>query len=306
MTVALLCMAAVALDHWLGEPRRLHPLVGFGRLAAAVEARFNGGRRWQGLLALLLVVLPPLTLAALLARVPQWGLLVEVLVLYLAIGARSLAQHGAAVAAALAAGDLPLARQRVGWMVSRDTATLDEAGVARAAAESVLENGNDAVFGTLFWFLLLGAPGAVLYRLSNTLDAMWGYRTARYQAFGWAAARLDDLLNWVPARLTALSYALLGDGRRALHCWRSQGHRTASPNAGVVMAAGAGALGLQLGGPAVYHGALEARPTLGTGRAPAAADIGRALRLVRHSLWLWLGLVVLTALLFYYGVMPGR
>lgn len=297
MTVALICGCAVLLDLWLGEPRRYHPLAGFGRLANWLEARLNRRRRALGVLALALAVLPLVLLAAALARLPQVGVVAEVLLLYLAIGATSLAQHGRAVAAALAGGDLALARQRVGWMVSRDTAVLDEEGVARAATESVLENGNDAVFGALFWFLLLGAPGAVLYRLVNTLDAMWGYRSERFESFGWAAARLDDLLNWPAARLTALSYALLGDGRRALRCWRWQGRRTASPNAGVVMAAGAGALGLQLGGPAVYHGVVETRPLLGEGQAPAASDIVRAIRLVQRSLWLWLGVIVLAALL---------
>jgi adenosylcobinamide-phosphate synthase len=241
-------------------------------------------------------VLPPVLLAAALAAVPQAGVLAETLLLYLAIGATSLAQHGRTVATALAGGDLALARQRVGWMVSRDTAVLDATGVARAATESVLENGNDAVFGALFWFLLLGAPGAVLYRLVNTLDAMWGYRSERYLAFGWAAARLDDVLNWIPARLTALAYALLGDGRRALRCWREQGHLTDSPNAGVVMAAGAGALGVQLGGPAVYHGVMEERPLLGEGTAPTVTDIARAIRLVQHSLWLWLAAILPAAL----------
>lgn len=297
MVLALACGCAVLLDLWLGEPRRYHPLVGFGRLAAMLEARLNRHRRTPGVLALLLAVLPPVALAVVLTRLPQVGMLAEVLLLYLAIGATSLAQHGRAVAAALTGGDPALARQRVGWMVSRDTATLDDEGIARAATESVLENGNDAVFGALFWFVMLGAPGAVLYRLVNTLDAMWGYRNARYEAFGWAAARLDDALNWIPARLTALSYALLGDGRRALRCWRRQGHRTASPNAGVVMAAGAGALGLQLGGPAVYHGVVEERPLLGEGTAPGAVDILRAVRLVRHSLWLWLGIIALAAMI---------
>ncbi|MDP3138644.1 MAG: CobD/CbiB family cobalamin biosynthesis protein, partial [Burkholderiaceae bacterium] len=174
------------------------------------------------------------------------------------------------------------------WIVSRETSQLDASGVAKAGVESVLENGNDAIFGTLFWFALLGGPGAVLFRLANTLDAMWGYRTERFNHFGWAAARIDDGLNWLPARLTALTYAVLGQTRTALACWRTQAPGWESPNAGPVMAAGAGSLGVQLGGAAIYHGAEEIRPPLGCGPAPGAADLERAIRLIQRSLWLWL------------------
>jgi adenosylcobinamide-phosphate synthase len=175
-------------------------------------------------------------------------------------------------------------------MVSRDTRELDESGVAKACVESTLENGNDAVFGALFWFALLGGPGAVLFRLANTLDAMWGYKNERFLQFGWAAARIDDVLNYIPARLTALSYALFGKTRVALASWRAQAPGWESPNAGPVMAAGAGSLGLALGGSAIYHGQTEARPTLGEGRPASGADIARVLQLVRRSLVLWLGL----------------
>ncbi|MBS3935349.1 MAG: cobalamin biosynthesis protein, partial [Sulfuritalea sp.] len=194
-----------------------------------------------------------------------------------------------AVAAPLAAGDLPAARQAVGLIVSRDTTQLDETGVATAAVESVLENGNDAVFGTLFWFCVAGGAGAVLYRLANTLDALWGYRDARRLHFGWAAARIDDALNYVPARLTALTYALLGHTQNALACWRAQASAWSSPNAGPVMAAGAGALKVGVGGTAIYHGRDEDRPALGAGAPPTAADIGRAVALVERGQWLWLG-----------------
>ncbi|MBT9532228.1 MAG: cobalamin biosynthesis protein, partial [Pseudomonas sp.] len=214
---------------------------------------------------------------------------------YLAIGLRSLAEHAEPIAEALQAGDLPRAREQVGRIVSRDTRDLDEEGVARAASESMLENGSDAVFAALFWFVVAGAPGVVLYRLSNTLDAMWGYRTPRFLKFGWAAARLDDLLNYLPARLVALTYALCGQTALALRCWREQAPTWDSPNAGPVMAAGAGALGLALGGAAIYHGELHQRPPLGEGAAPVAADIRRALQLVQSGVAVWLVLLCVVA-----------
>jgi adenosylcobinamide-phosphate synthase len=149
------------------------------------------------------------------------------------------------------------------------------------------------VFGALFWFALAGAPGALLYRLANTLDAMWGYRTPRYRCFGWAAARLDAALNFIPARLTALTYALLGNTAVALHCWRQQARAWDSPNAGPVMASGAGSLVVRLGGAANYHGVCEQRPALGAGNAPSAPDIARATALVQRGAWLWALLLLL-------------
>ncbi len=301
MSLFLSLGAGLALDALLGEPRRWHPLVGFGRLADALQARFNFpeavGNRLRGVVAWCLAVVPLTLLAWLLSRLPVIGWLVEVLALYAALGLRSLAEHARPVAVALRGGDLMEARRRVGYLVSRDPQALDEAGVARAATESVLENGSDAVFAALFWFAVAGAPGVVLYRLANTLDAMWGYRTPRLNTFGWAAARLDDALNFIPARLVALTYALLGRTRRALACWKAQAPQWDSPNAGPVMAAGAGALGVSLGGPAIYHGQWHARPTLGEGPAPDAAAIERALRLVRNGVLLWLALVLLGGVL---------
>ena len=292
MSVALSCLAGVGLDVVLGEPRRGHPLVLFGQLADRLEAHFNGpdGRGWRshGVTAWCLAVLPLTALAWLLSLLPGVGWVVEVLLLYIALGLRSLGEHLVPVALALRQGDLAEARRRVGFIVSRDTGSLDEQGVARAATESALENGSDAVFAALFWFAIAGAPGVVLYRLSNTLDAMWGYRNPRFERFGWAAARIDDLLYYLPARLVALTYGVLGQTRRAWACWRRQAPQWDSPNAGPVMAAGAGALGLSLGGPAIYHGELHERPTLGEGEAPTARDIERALDMVWAGVGLWL------------------
>jgi adenosylcobinamide-phosphate synthase len=283
-------LAGVLLDRLLGEPRRFHPLVGFGRMAAAAESLLRRGapgrplgNRLRGFIAWFALVAPWVALTA-------WFVhpLLDVLLLWLALGGSSLAEHARAIAAPLAAGDLKTAREAVGRIVSRDTTQLDEAGVATAAVESVLENGNDAVFGALFWFCVAGGAGAVLFRLVNTLDAMWGYKDARRVYFGWAAARIDDILNFIPARLTALTYALLGDARNAFDCWRTQARAWSSPNAGPVMAAGAGALKVSLGGTARYHGRDEDRPVLGNGPAPSADDIERAVQLVERGVWYWL------------------
>lgn len=299
----VLMAGACALDRCLGDPRRYHPVAGFGRYASAVETlcrrltpRAALPERLLGLTAWALAVLPPTLIVAALAHTRAAGLS-AMLCLYVALGGRSLAEHGSSVARRLEASDLDGARQALSLIVSRDTRSLDAAQISAATVESMLENGNDAVFAALFWFAVGGAPGVVLYRAVNTLDAMWGYRNTRYRYFGWAAARLDDLMNYVPARLTALSYALLGQTGSALRCWRRQAPAWDSPNAGPVMAAGAGALAVQLGGPAVYFGRLESRPALGCGAKPAAADIGRAVRLVRRGVRLWVGLFGLAALL---------
>jgi len=289
---------AAMLDRWLGEPTRYHPLVGFGWLAAQAEQCVYGSqqgttsnaRRLRGVVAVAILLLPALVLALLIEKLPYIGPLLSIAGLYLAVGGQSLSEHAVAVQQALSAGNLEQGRLAIARMVSRDTQTLDAGQVAAATAESVLENGCDAIFGALFWFFLAGLPGVLAYRLANTLDAMWGYRNTRYQDFGWAAARLDDVLNYIPARLTALAYALCGHTPTALSAWRVQGGLWKSPNAGPVMAAGAGALQIELGGAASYHGVLTQRPPLGFGRQAEVHDIARAVKLVRRALLLWLTL----------------
>ncbi len=303
-------MVALWLDWWLGEPRRWHPLVGYGAMVDRVESALlkpavgPGYQQLAGLVAwLLLVGLPVVLLAwALQGLDVRISALVGAVVLYFSIGARSLAEHARAVADPLAAGDLEVARRRVAMLVSRDTTALDEAGVARATTESVLENGSDAVLAPLFWFAVAGAPGVLAHRLANTLDARWGYRTSRYRHFGRAAARLDDLLNWLPARLCALGYGLAaGRPGAALDCWRRQAPECESPNAGPVMAAGAGALGICLGGDAVYHGERQSRPVLGRGRAANGGDIARAVRLLVRTIALWVGIILMVELAWRVG-----
>jgi adenosylcobinamide-phosphate synthase len=290
MTAVLMALA-VLLDWLLGEPRRGHPLVGFGRVCAWLERLLYAPDRLRGTFVVVLALLPPVFAVAWLATLPGgWGAVFSVWALYFALGHKSLHDHVRPIAAYLHQGNEAAARAATARIVSRDAEALN---IPVSACESVLENGSDGVFGALFWFLVAGAPGAVLYRLANTLDATWGYKSPRYLEFGWAAARLDDLLNLVPARLTALTYALLGHTRRALTCWREQAPTWDSPNAGPVMAAGAGALNLRLGGPARYAGEWHERPPLGLGQAPGADDILRALALVRRGVGLWLLLIAL-------------
>lgn len=305
--IAMLMVAGVLLDLLLGEARRWHPLVGFGNLAMSLERRLNrgNGRFCRGVLAWMLAVLPLTAIAAALTWLtamanPWLAFAMHALMLYVCLGLRSLRDHNLPIAHALAHNDLPNARRLTSYIVSRDTSSASETELTRASTESLLENGNDAVFATLFWFMVGGGPAAVMFRMVNTLDAMWGYRTPRLLQFGCAAARLDDAFNYLPARLTALSYVLLAPGRhgkrRAWQCWRTQAPQWDSPNAGPVMASGAGALNVKLGGAAVYHGQLEQRPTLGAGAPAVGADIDRAWRLVTHTTALWLAVALLPAL----------
>ncbi|MCW9023889.1 MAG: adenosylcobinamide-phosphate synthase CbiB [Gammaproteobacteria bacterium] len=304
MATVLMILIAVFMDYLLGEPRRWHPLAGFGQLVTRVEASILGSQtlspaqsRLRGMVAVLVLLVPLVLVGVILSSLPGVGYVFSVLCLYVALGARSLQEHAHAVMQALHVSDIPQAQFQVGMMVSRDTSQLDDEGVSKAAIESVLENGCDAIFGALFWFVVLGAPGVIAYRVINTLDAMWGYRNTRYYDFGWAAARLDDVMNWIPARLTALSYALVGHTRQALFCWQQQAMNWESPNAGPVMASGAGALSCCLGGVAIYHGKLKERPLLGSGRAPNATDIKRAVSLVQKAQILWLAVIFIGGLL---------
>jgi adenosylcobinamide-phosphate synthase len=303
VSVLLTVAAALALDRLLGEPRRYHPLVGWSHWVVMVERWCNRDCRWSGVLAWLLVITPPCAGLVGLLALSQWfdnryqpalGLssCLSVLCLYLAVGWQSLRQHGGLVAEALSA-DIESARAAVSRIVSRDCAQLDRAAVVRATLESLLENGADAIFAPLFWFIVAGPEAALVYRLANTLDAMWGYRTARFANFGWFSARVDDGLNFLPARLTAYSYALLGQTRDALQCWRQQASACISPNAGPVMCAGAGGLAVLLGGRAMYHGQWRDKPVMGCGVEPVAGDIARALTLIDRSVYLWLAVLLM-------------
>ena len=303
----LLLLAALLLDRWLGEPARFHPLVGFGNWAVWLERRFNRltqhalWGRMLGVLALLLALSPLLLIGALLLwlyqQAPVLFWLAQIVILYFCIGWQSLQQHVQAVAQALQADNLPLAREKLSWMVSRDTAQLSDSEVAQASLESLLENSLDALFATLFWFCLGGALAALMHRWVNTLDAMWGYKNSRFRYFGWAAARLDDALAYLPARLTALSFVLLGRYKKqALTCWRQQAAACASPNGGPVMTAGAGALNIRLSERACYQGEWKIKPPMGAGNAATVADIPPAFQSIQRVLWLWLLVTLITVI----------
>lgn len=269
-------------DRAWGDPARFHPVAGFGRLATMLEDRVYAPHRARGG-AFTATLVGGVFAAGMLADRAVRGRLARVLITSAAtwavVGSRSL-EGEARAAAGLAVTDLTSARLRLRSLVGRDTTDLDQSGIARAVVESVAENTSDAVVAPLFWGGLLGVPGLVAYRAANTLDAMIGHRNARYGEFGWAAARLDDVLNLVPARLTAgLTILLAPERARAWAVVLRDGRRHPSPNAGPVEAAFAGALGVQLGGVNSYGGLSEDRHTLGDGPAPGLRDIDRANRL---------------------------
>ncbi len=284
-------LAAFALDLLLGDPRWLpHPVKLIGRFAAALESpvrRLVPNARLAGVLvvALVLVVTGALTFGLIrgaAALCPAAGDIVSILLLYTTFAARDLARHANAVYGALCANDLPEARRRVSMMVGRDTATLDEREIVRATVESVAESLVDGVTAPLFFAVLGGPVGAMLYKAVNTLDSTFGYKDERYIQFGWASARLDDAANYLPARLTAplvaVAAALLGhDALRSLRIWLRDGRKHASPNAGLSEAAVAGALGVQLGGLNFYGGEPAEHPRMGDPVRPLERrDIRRA------------------------------
>lgn len=314
--LALLAMmfVAVLMDAYLGEPKKFHPLVGFGHWAKFVEKTLNNADGkvgyLGGLLALLLTVSPLILVAVALYWISGIslvsGCIAQILILYLCIGWQSLQEHVSNVWQALVVDDLDDARVKLSWIVSRDTELLSADEIAQADIESVLENSSDALFTTLFWFFLGGAIFALLHRWVNTLDAMWGYKNSRYFYFGWAAARLDDVLAWCPSRLTAWCFVWVAGANRqqALECWRTQASHCDSPNGGVVMTSGAGALNVKLSAKASYDGLWKPKPRMGCGAFATVKDIPRAITLVRHALSLFMAITTVLCLFIYYiGVM---
>lgn len=280
---------AMLLDAWLGEPRWLwsrapHPAVLMGRLIGWADARFNRGaaRRLNGVAVMVVLGLGAVGLGAVLAAL---GPVVEVIVAAILIAQRSLVEHVLAVADGLRQG-LPQGRAAVAMIVSRDTGAMDESAVARAAIESAAENMSDGVVAPLFWFAVGGLPGLLLYKITNTADSMIGYRTPRHEAFGWAAARFDDLLNLLPARGTAVLIAVTQSVWRDWRGIVADAGLHRSPNAGWPEAAMARALGIALSGPRAYDGRMQEFPFVNAvGRKPLLAQDIEAAARVLWAVW---------------------
>ena len=275
-------------DALLADPRRLHPVAGFGSAAAALERAVHRDRRTTGAAyaAALTGACALLGAAASFATRghPGTRAALTAAATWTVLGGTTLRREAHAMQELLRGRDLPGARARIGHLCGRDPELLDLAGLARATVESVAENTSDAVVAPLLWGAVAGMPGLLAYRAVNTLDAVVGHRSPRHARFGWAAARTDDLANLLPSRLTAaLTVALApvvdGRSRAARRVWSRDGHKHPSPNAGPVEAAFAGALGRTLGGRLAYAGRVEERPLLGDGPAPDVEDVGRAARL---------------------------
>jgi adenosylcobinamide-phosphate synthase len=315
ITPFFVTIGALALDYGFKEPKRFHPLVGFGHFANRLECYFNQAQDGsfiqclKGGLALFICVFFPvgflsigLILAFSLSETLGW--ILEAVILYSCIGMASLFQHVKAIEEPLKqthdSAMLSKARFALSMIVSRETENSDERQIIVGAMESLLENSLDALFATLFWYWVLGIEGVVIHRLVNTLDAMWGYKSDRYYYFGKVAARFDDVLGFIPARLLALSFALCGNAQRALRAWRIQARHCKSPNGGPVMTAGAGALGVQLGGDVVYQGQISVNPQMGFGKWPDVNDLNKAKMLILKALGIWLVTYFLLSASFYF------
>ena len=280
-------MLGYAADRALGDPRRLHPVAGFGSVAAALERWLRADSRARGLVHTAVLVGGAVGLGVAVERRctgPLARTAVTAAATWVVLGGRSLEREALAVHAHLDDGDLDAARQRVTHLVGRDPRRLGPEEVARAVVESVAENTSDAVVAPLVWGAVAGVPGMLGHRAANTLDAMVGHRTPRHERFGWSAARLDDVLNLPGSRLAGVLVLLAWprSARSAAAAWRRDASGHPSPNAGVVEAAFAGALGLRLGGANDYAGRVEQRAVLGRGRAPQVADIPCSTGLARR------------------------
>jgi adenosylcobinamide-phosphate synthase len=298
MMIFVTLIFALIIDHFVGEAKHFHPLVFFGKLAKKIEIRLNHGSKKRrflaGVYAWCLLVMPlPLFYCWLIIVLPFPILFaLNVYIVYWAVALNSLDLHGMQIYNALIAKDLKQAQLYCSYIVSRDTSVLGESEISRATTESMLENGHDGVTATLIYFVIGGAPLVIVHRLSNTLDAMWGYRNEQFNYFGKFSARMDDLLGFVSGKITTLLFAVLGlfkrKGKQALINAYQQGKYYKSHNGGWVMASGATVLNVCLGGVAVYFGKTVYSPQLGEGELVQSKHIKASLLLVKQAAFLWL------------------
>ncbi len=294
-TRALGVALGFAADRVLADPERHHPVAGFGRLALAAESALHPGAgepaaRRRGVLFTTVLVGGAVVVAAatdrLAARAPAVQVVTTAVTVWTCLGGTSLLRVAECHADFLEQDDVVRSRQLLPWLCGRDASALTADELARAVVEPVAENTSDAAVATLFWAAVAGPAAAVAHRASNTLDAMVGHRSERYAEFGWASARLDDVLGWPAARVTGLITMVMagvvsGRPSAVLRTWRRDASSHPSPNAGVVESACAGALGVRLGGPTPYPYGAQSRPTMGSGTSPTPADVRRAVRLMR-------------------------
>lgn len=298
MMVFFTLVIALIIDHFIGEPNRYHPLILFGNLANKLEKTLNKGNDQQrfinGAVAWTLLVLPvPLICLILMWLLPGFLMvLINIYVVYWAVALNSLNLHGMQIFHPLNNNDLPQAQHFCSYIVSRDTSQLDAQAISRATTESMLENGHDGVTATLIYFVIGGAPLVIIHRLSNTLDAMWGYRTEQFNYFGKCSARMDDLLGFVSAKITTLLFVVIGlfngTAKQALINAYQQSLEYKSHNGGWVMASGATVIKACLGGSAVYFGKTVVSPQLGEGEVVQSKHIKASLRLVKQTVILWM------------------
>ena len=298
-TLLVIILLTLVLDRFLPERGGFRLWEWYGDWADSIEQRFNGGLRVQGISAVALAIVPILIATGVAAFVlgqiaGVLAFLFSVAVLYLCVNLFQIGSVAQSVAAALDGGDVGAAAQRLRQLTGKDTVETTNAGVAHATVEAVLKQANSIVIAPIFWFLVLGPAGALMQRMACVLDRLWGHRTAQFAEFGWAAARLDDLLNWVPARITALSYAVMGSFEDALHCWRREAKMWSDINSGPILASGLGALHLDTGdtgGKKDVYGNTALDPA----NLPDAGDIRRAMALVWRVMLFWLAIGVLMA-----------
>lgn len=289
--ILVIALLAILLDHLIPDRHGFKPFAWYRDWAESIEERFNGGKRTHGIGAVMLATLPIVMGVLLIHYVLgeiSWILRVafDVLVLYLCLDVHRLGKTANAVSDALEAGDLDEADERLRELTGKGVPEKTEANISRASVEGVLKQGNSLIVSPIFWFILLGPFGAVLQRLSCILDSLWGHRYERFAEFGWAAARFDDLMGWVPARITALSYALMGSFEDALHCWRKRVGVWSDINSGPLLASGFGAMHMQICEATEENEFEERMSDLAV--TPDAGHVQRAVALVWRVLLLWL------------------